>query len=66
LVVSVACIKTGVLSTNACAGVYVAQVFSHQRTHLRIHSLQGVHMPVRSCMYSLFIQRWGTSVGGFS
>jgi len=25
--VSVACIRTGVVSTNACAGVYITQVF---------------------------------------
>ena len=36
----------------------------HQRTHLRTRSLQDVHM--RSCMCSLFIQRWGTRVGGYS
>jgi len=33
---------------HACVGVYIKQVLGHQRTHLRIRSLQGVHM--RSCM----------------
>jgi hypothetical protein len=32
----------------------------HQHTHLRTRSLQGVHM--RSCMCSLFIQRWGVDL----
>jgi len=36
----------------------------HQRIHLRTRSLQGVHM--RSCMCSLFNQRWGTRIGGFN
>jgi len=51
--VSVACMRTGVLSTSACTGVYIIQVFRHQHTHLRTHSLQGVHM--RSCMRSVII-----------
>jgi len=49
---------------HACAGVYDKQVLWHQRTHLRTRSLQDVHM--RPCMCSLFIQRLGTRVGGFS
>jgi len=49
---------------HTCAGVYVKQVLWHQRTHLFTRSLQGVHM--RSCMCSLFIQRWETRMGGFS
>ena len=61
---SVACIQTGVFEHHACAGVYVKQVFGYQQTHLLTHSLQVVHM--RSCIGSLFIQRWGTRVGGFS
>jgi len=50
---------------HACAGVYVRQVLwtsAWQRTHLCTRSLQDVHM--RSCMCSLFIQRWGTRMGG--
>ena len=40
---------TGVLGTSAWAGVYVTQVFFfHQRTHLRTHSLQLVHI----CVYA--------------
>jgi len=49
---------TGVLGISAWAGVYVTQVcFSHQRTHLRTHSLQVVHICVYAykcvciCMY---------------
>jgi len=38
---------TGVLGTSARAGVYVTQVYFHQRTHLRAHSLQVV----RICVY---------------
>ena len=41
---------------HACAGVYVRQVTGcceHQRTHLRAHSLQDVHM--RSCICILFV-----------
>jgi len=38
--------------------------YEHQRTYLRTRSQQGVNM--RSCVCSLFIQRWGTRVGGFS
>jgi len=38
---------TGVLGTSAWAGVYVTQVcFFHQRTHLRTHSPQVVHICV--------------------
>jgi len=43
-------IGTGVLCTSTCAGIYVQQVFlQHQRTHLRTHSLQGVHICM--CVY---------------
>jgi len=36
---------TGVFGTSAWAGVYVTQVcFLHQRTHLRTHPLQVVHI----------------------
>jgi len=58
---SVACIQRGVFDHHACVGVYIKQVFGHQHTHLRTRSLQGEHM--RSCLCSLFIQRWGTRVG---
>jgi len=51
--VSVACMRIGVLSTSACTGVYIIQVFRHQHTHLRTHSLQGVHMCL--CMRSVII-----------
>ena len=43
---------TGVVGTSAWAGVYVTQVcfytnvFLHQRTHLRTHLLQVVHICV--------------------
>jgi len=40
---------TGVLGTRAWAGVFVTGVFLHQRTHLRTHSLQVVHICV--CVY---------------
>jgi len=46
---------TGVLGTSAWAEVYVTQVcFLHQRTHLRTHSLQVVHMCVYEyiCIYA--------------
>jgi len=46
---------TGVLGTSAWAGVYVTQVFFfHQRTHLRTHSLQLVHICVYAymCVYA--------------
>jgi len=37
---------------SAWAGVYVTQVFSgHQRTHLRTHSLQVVHICVCICIW---------------
>jgi len=47
---------------HACASVYFKQMLD-QRTYLRTRLLQGVHM--RACTCSLFIQRWGTRVGGF-
>ena len=45
---------TGVLGTSAWTGVYVTQVFLHQRTHLRTHSLQVVHIYVYVyiCVYA--------------
>ena len=47
---------------HASAGVYIRQVFEHQRTHLLTSSLQDVHMCF--CMCSLFVQRWGNEDGG--
>ena len=45
--------ETGVLGTSVWAGVYVTQVcFLHQRTHLRTHSLQVVHICVYVCVYT--------------
>jgi len=61
---SVACIQTGVLSVMHVQVCTLNRCCEHQRTRLRTRSLQGVHM--RSCMRSLFIQRWWTRVGGFS
>jgi len=61
---SVVCISTGVVSTIHVQVCTLNRCCEHQRTHLRTHSLQDVHM--RSCMCSLFIQHWGTSMGGFS
>jgi len=46
---------TGVLGTSAWTGVYVTRVFFlHQRTHLRTHSLQVVHICVYTyvCVYA--------------
>jgi len=46
---------TGVLGTSAWAGVNVTQVwFEHQRTHLRTHLLQVMHIRVYvyMCVYA--------------
>jgi len=46
--------ETGVLGTSAWAGVYVTQMYLlHQRTHLRTHSMQVVHICVYAyiCVY---------------
>ena len=56
------CTSTGVMSTMHVQVCMLNRYCEHQRTHLRTRSLQGVHM--RSCMCSLFIQHWGTRVGG--
>jgi len=57
-----ACIPTGVVITMRVQVCTLDRCCDHQRTHLRTRSLQDVHM--RSCMCSLFIQRWGKRMGG--
>ena len=57
-----ACISTGVVSTMHEQVCTLDRCCENQRTHLCTRSLQDVHM--RSCMCSLFIQRWGTRMGG--
>ena len=59
-----ACVLTGVVSTMHVQVCTLNRCCEHQRTHLRLSSLQGVHL--RSCMCSLYIQRWGTRVGRLS
>jgi len=63
-------IKGTELLLKATKAIIIMQVYAlngcceHQRIHLRTRSLQGVHM--RSCMCSLFNQRWETRIGGFN
>jgi len=63
-------VVVGVAELNKCPELQCMQVctlhrcFWHQRTHLRTHSLQGVHM--RSCMCSLFVSFGGRGWGGLA
>jgi len=59
-----ACIATSVVSTMHLQVYTLNRCCEHQRTHLRTRSSQGVHM--RSCMCSVFIQRWEQRVRGLS